>query len=139
MEKQKQYPKIVTSVLIYNDKNEIFLARGVKWENKWTVPGGHLEWGESFEESIKREVKEETNLEIENVELLGIQEAIFPPAYHKKKHMVFLDFCAKVLSGDVILNNEHSEYKWFSLDEIPYDELNESVKSFIEKFKKNRG
>lgn len=136
MSKEKKSPKVVVGVLIYNDKNEVFLARGLKWKNYWTVPGGHLEWGESFEECVRREVKEETNMEISNIEFLKIQEAIFPPNYHKEKHMVFLNFCAKAESYDVVLDEEHSEYKWFKLEDIPTEEINKSVSLTINKFLK---
>jgi nucleoside triphosphatase len=39
---EKKFPKVAVGVIIYNDNNEIFLAKSHKWENKWIVPGGRI-------------------------------------------------------------------------------------------------
>ena len=50
--------------LIINSNDEILLVKSHKWiEKKWTVPGGHIELGETAHDAIIREVKEETNLD----------------------------------------------------------------------------
>lgn len=131
-------PKIVVGVLIYNNKNEIFLAKSKKWSDKWIVPGGHLEWGEKLHHCAKREVKEETNLEIGDIELIEIQESIFSKEYHEKKHMVFIDFCAKIKSNKIILNDELQEYKWFKPKDALRINLNKSTNKFIKMFIKFR-
>ena len=45
----------------------------MKWGNLWVVPGGHIEYGETIEEAIKREMKEETNLDIKLEKILFVQ------------------------------------------------------------------
>jgi len=127
-------PKIVAGILVYNNNDEIFLAKNVKWDDKWTVIGGHLEMGESLQDCAKREVKEETNLEIEDIRLVDIQESIFPNTYYKNKHMIFVDFSAKMSGGDAKLNDEFSEYKWFKPEDALQLDLSTSTKSFIENF-----
>lgn len=64
---KSEYPKIVIGALIYNEENKIFLGKSHKWGDRWIVPGGHLELGETFVECIKREVREETNLEVSDI------------------------------------------------------------------------
>ena len=127
-------PKVVVGVLVYNDKNEIFLAKSNKWSDEWVVPGGHLEWGESFEECAKRETKEETNLELTDLEFIGIQESILPKKYTKKKHMVFVDYCGKFKKGSVKLNDELQEHVWIKPEDSLKLDLNSSTKDFILRF-----
>lgn len=131
----KNFPKVVVGALIYNDKNEIFLGKSYKWGENWIIPGGHLEWGEKLSDCVKREVKEETDLDVENIELVGIQESIFSKEFHKKKHMVFMDYCCQTKSDDVELNDEIQEYVWIdSKDALKNYQLAEATKEFIEKF-----
>ncbi len=119
----KQYPKVVVGVVIYNTTGEIFLAKGNKWDGRWVLIGGHLEWGETLTNCVKREVFEETGMTIDKVEFIGIQESIFSPEFHKPKHMVFLDYYALYVQGDIVLNEESSEYVWIKPQEA-LDTLN---------------
>lgn len=133
-----EYPKIVIGALIYNVENKIFLGKSKKWGDKWIVPGGHLELGETFIECIKREVKEETNLEISNIELIGIQESIFSEEFHKKRHMIFLDYCCLVKNDNIKLNDEIQDYIWImpeeALDKLTLAKTTVNfIKSFIDK------
>jgi nucleoside triphosphatase len=115
---KSEYPKIVIGALIYNEEKKIFLGKSNKWGDRWIVPGGHLELGETFVECIKREVREETNLEISDIELIGIQESIFSEEFHKKRHMIFLDYCCLANnSSDIKLNDEIQEYIWIKPEE----------------------
>jgi nucleoside triphosphatase len=132
-QKNLHIPRIVVGVLIYNDKNEIFLAKSYKWKDKWIVPGGHLEWGETLKNCVKREVKEETNLDIDGIELIFVKENIFSEEFHEKRHMLFMDYSAKVINTNVKLNDELQEYKWIKPQDALEMNLNLSTKKFIEK------
>lgn len=61
--------KFVTQVsgYIFNDKNEMLIVKN----KNWTIPGGHLEGNESYEETLRREIIEESNVEIKNIKFLG--------------------------------------------------------------------
>ena len=56
--------KKCVGVIIYNNKDEIFLMSSPKWK-KWLIPGGRIEEGETEEEALRREIKEEMNIELE--------------------------------------------------------------------------
>ena len=127
-------PRIVVGVLIYNEKEELFLFQTHKWHDKWIVPGGHLEWGETLEKCARREVKEETNLEIENIEFFGVQESINSEEFHEKRHMIFMDYSAKLVRGDVVLNQEAEKWGWFSPQEALKLDLNSSTREFITRY-----
>ena len=86
-------------------------------------------------EAVKRETKEETGLDIENVEFLDLQESIFSEDFHKPKHMIFLNYTAKALGNKVILNDEMEEYTWIKPEKALLElNLNASSRTFIQKF-----
>jgi molecular chaperone GrpE len=114
------YPKVVAGVFIFNEKNELFLAKSPKWHNKYICPGGRIELNEKIKDAAKREVKEETNLKITDIELVKVIDGLdIDKSYTKEdSHLIFLDHVAKV-KGDlkIKLNEELKEYKWLPLDE----------------------
>lgn len=128
-------PKPVVGILIYNDAGEVLLWKSRKWTDKWVVFWGHVEWGESLLDAVKRETREETGLEIQDIEFIGLQESIFSEEFHKPKHMIFLNYAAKAITNEVILNDEMQEYAWIkpekSLSEL---NLNASSRIFIQSF-----
>ncbi len=62
--------------IIFNDENEILVCRESS-DSKWIIPGGHPEEGESFEETLKREVLEEVDVEISDIKPLGVFKVEF--------------------------------------------------------------
>ena len=73
-------------------------------------------------------------MDVHNVQMLQLQESIFPEQFHDKRHFVFLDFMAEYKEGDIVLNEELQEYKWVTPKEAMTMNLNESTKSFVEAF-----
>jgi nucleoside triphosphatase len=99
--------------LIVNEEGRILLAKSHKWFDKYTLPGGHIEVGESMVDAVKREVKEEVGLDVDVVEMLLVQEAIFAPEFYKKKHFVFIDFYCKSKDQKVKVDQtEIQDYIW---------------------------
>jgi len=114
---EKKYPEPTVGALIFNQENKIFLMTSTKWKGKYVIPGGHIELGEKIEQALKREIKEETNLEIFDIKFIGLQEFIFGEEFHEKKHFIFLDYACKTKDNNVILNKEGSEYVWVAIKE----------------------
>jgi len=112
MSEEKKYPESCVGLIIYNDNGEILLIQCPKWGDYWHIPGGHIEIGETGEQALKREIMEETGLEIDDIEFIGWQDAIEPKGYFKKKHFVFLDYCARMSGGKITKSNEMEEYIW---------------------------
>ena len=102
----QQFPEPTTGGLIFNAEDKLFLMKSHKWRDKWVVPGGHIELGETIEESLIREVKEETNLDIFDIEFICFQEFIFDELFWKRRHYIFFDFACKTDSTEVLLNSE---------------------------------
>jgi len=100
------FPEPTVGALIVDKQGKILLARSHKWFDKYTLPGGHIEVGESMADAVRREVKEEVGLDVEVVEMLLVQEAIFAPEFYKKKHFIFIDFYCKSKDQQVKLDHE---------------------------------
>ncbi|MEM4366819.1 MAG: NUDIX domain-containing protein [Candidatus Anstonellales archaeon] len=112
--KEQEFPEPTAGALIFNKDGKIFLMRSHKWRGKWVMPGGHIELGETIEQALRREVFEETGLKVYGIRFLGIQEFIFDKAFWKKRHFIFFDFACKTRGSKVKLNDEGSEYGWFT-------------------------
>ena len=123
---EQKYPEPTVGALIFNQEGKIFLMSSPKWRGKYIIPGGHIELGETMEEALKREIKEETNLDIFDLEFLVLQEFIFGKEFHEKRHFIFLDYVCKTRSKDVVLNDEGRDYVWVTVEEA----LNLSIEPY---------
>lgn len=129
------YPEATVGALVANSKGEVLIVRSNKWSNKYTVPGGHIELGERAEDAIKREVKEETALDVSHVRLLLVQEAIFPANYYKHEHFVFMDYLCTSLNSEVKLDGrELQEYIWIKPDDALKLDLEDYTRNFVLKY-----
>ena len=107
---------------IINDKNEVLLQfkrRGFG-TGKWNGPGGKVETGETSEQAVRREVKEETGLDIINpIKMAELEFYFIGKAEWNQSSDVYV---AKNYSGEIAASDE-GELKWFKTDEIPYDKM----------------
>ena len=114
-------PLVGIGVLIFNHKNEMLLGHRINSHGMgtWCNPGGHLEFGESFETCAIREVKEEIGVDITDPKFFDITHDIFEA---EKKHYVSIFMQCNFPEGQVIQNMEphkFSEWKWFDWDNLP--------------------
>jgi len=141
-EKPKLTPEPTVGGLIFNAKGEIFLMKSDKWKGMYCIPGGHIELGETLIDAVKREIKEETNLDVKNIEFHSIQDCIFSENYYKKRHFIFVDFVCTAVSNEVILSDEGFDYVWIKPENIdkysvePYTVR--MIKFYLKKSNKSR-
>jgi 8-oxo-dGTP diphosphatase len=116
-----QHPQVRVGIAVFVIKDGTFLMlqrKGSHGEGTWSLPGGHLEYGESFEDTARREVKEETNLNIMNVRIGGITNDIFS---NENKHYVTVWMMSEWESG-IEQNMEPQKctaQAWRTFDTLP--------------------
>ncbi len=115
-----QRPFLAVSAAIMRDGKVLAVRRARQPAlNLYTMPGGVVEIGETLAEAVKREVREETALEIEPVALAGHREAILRDGQgHVERHFIILCFAARWLSGEPVLNEELDDARWLTLAEL---------------------
>lgn len=137
----KSYPEPVVGAFILNSKRELLLVKSNKWNKKlWTVPGGHIELGESIENAVIREVREEVGLIVKYKKTFNILEAIYPKNFIKHKHFIFIECICFVTNGNAVKidQKEIQVSKWFKLDKIPMRDLEEYTKLAVIDFLKEK-
>ena len=105
---------------IFNEKGEVLLQKRADC-NKWGFPGGAVELGETPEMAAKREVKEETGLDVEVGNLIGIytdSDVVYPNG--DKAHSICICYEMKIMGGELVCDRDETlELKFFSLDNMP--------------------
>ena len=103
---------------LIQDGDKILLQNRVKedWTG-YTLPGGHIEIGESFVDAVKREMKEETGLEILNPRLVGIKQFPMKNGNYVEGRYVVLLFKATEFTGNVV-SSEEGQMEWIRYDQV---------------------
>lgn len=110
--------EVVTGGVIRKKDGKILLARSPKWSNKWVLPGGHIEPGETILEAAKREAEEETGLKVKSVLILRSGELINPPEFYRPIHLIYFHCLSEVIGGKINLQkDELNEYLWIEPQE----------------------
>jgi 8-oxo-dGTP diphosphatase len=123
------FPYLVNITYILNDRGEVLLqkkARGFGVGN-WNGPGGKIKPGEDLAESAKREVLEETEIIVDEIERRGEIEFIFPDQSINNYTHVFI---AKKWHGEP-RNTGEGELQWFKVDELPLDKMLDDDKYWL--------
>lgn len=120
MKPGKDYIGVGCGAFILNKEGKVLLQQRNKDPEKgyWSIPGGKLEWMETFEEAVKREIKEECDIDIKIEKLLGICDHIVK---NENQHWVSPSFLCKITNGEpkIMEPTKHTDMKWFSLNELP--------------------
>ncbi|MBD2020962.1 NUDIX domain-containing protein [Leptolyngbya sp. FACHB-36] len=120
-QKGKDYIGVgVGAVIVEHDR--ILLLKRLKEPEAgcWSIQGGAVEFGETIENAIRREVKEELSVDCEILRLLGVVNHILPEA---AVHWVAPVFLVKIIAGipKNMEPNKHSDLRWFDLTNLPVD------------------
>jgi 8-oxo-dGTP diphosphatase len=113
--------------MIFDEQNRILLCHR-RDHDLWNLPGGALESGEAPWDGVKREVKEETALDVEVTKLAGVYSK------PEKDDMVF-SFVCKIIGGQITLNDEADQIEYFEVEKLPANTVPkqvERIKDFLE-------
>jgi len=124
---RQRYPEPTVGAVILNGRRQMLLVRSHKWGDRWTIAGGHVEVGETLEDALRREIREEVGLEIRDIRFLMTQEAIFSREFWEKRHFVFFDFVCRCGKGAVRVDGEEVQsFEWVK----PEDALKLNLDTF---------
>jgi 8-oxo-dGTP diphosphatase len=118
----RDYIGVGVGAMVFNRDGRVFLSqRGPRAKNErgcWEFPGGSVEWGEPLTAAIKREFKEEYELEIEVVELLAVFDHILG---EERQHWVSPTFIARYVAGTprILEPDKCAAIGWFELSTLP--------------------
>ncbi len=139
MKKGFDYIGVGVGGIIFNAEGRVFLAkRGREARNesgKWEFPGGAVEFGETLEHALAREVLEEYGITIEVGALLDVVNHIIPA---EGQHWVSPSFICRIADGSPVIKEPHKccEIGWFDINRIPEQELTIASKKSFENLKK---
>ncbi|MFZ2484678.1 MAG: NUDIX domain-containing protein [Minisyncoccia bacterium] len=145
--KDKELHRIVVTAIIYNPKFEYLVTKRSLHKKvmpgKWTVPGGGLEvddyintksstqgakqWYGALENTLRREIREEVNVEIGKPEYLLDYTFIRPDGIP----VLGLTYIAEYVSGEVKLDEDATEFAWISVDEVEKYDFIEGIEDEI--------
>jgi 8-oxo-dGTP diphosphatase len=144
MPDNRRYPKrpvLGVGALIFNRGKILLVERGKEpMKGYWSLPGGALETGETLEEGIIREVREETGLEVKPVKVLEIFERIIRDAHGAAEyHYVLIDYVCRITGGSLRAADDASRAAWVPRQQLSRYEITTGTLPVIEKGFRERG
>lgn len=120
---KREYPDVplvgVGAIIIERDRVVLIKRGQAPLQGQWSIPGGMLEVGETLREAAVREVLEETGLQVEAGELLGVFDRIVRDSDERiLYHYVLIDFLCQRIAGEPIPACDAAEARWFNRNEI---------------------
>lgn len=126
----------VGAVIVCDGRILLEKRKGEPGKGKWSIPGGLVELGERAEQTVIREVREETNLEVDNPGLIDVVDSItFDEGGRIKYHFVIVDYFVKLKGGTVKAADDAAELKWVPFNEVEKYDLTKTFRAF---FQRNR-
>jgi 8-oxo-dGTP diphosphatase len=133
-----QHIVVAVGAIIEDDEGRILLVkhkkeRGGYWQGKWICPGGGLEFGENIKEGVKREVKEETNLEVELITPLVPFDRIVKVDEVTNLHVIYIDYIASLLGGELEAGSDVGEALWVEKESVSkmWQEIHEDTQRLL--------
>ena len=131
------FPKVGIGVVIINKNKKVLVGkRKGSHAQFYSIPGGHLDFGETFEKAAIRETKEETNLDLENVKVIGIANNL--KTFRKEgKHYISVFLLADRFSGELKTMEpaKCEEWIWVDPHNLPmpqFDASQRGIKCYLE-------
>lgn len=127
------------------DKNRVLLARrgSPPLQNQWSIPGGALELGETLAQGVTRELREETGLDVNVIELIEVFERLDPAPHGQETsaesdlrpryHYVILDYLCEVRGGTLRAGSDALELAWATEEELAKFGVTEAALRVLQK------
>jgi ADP-ribose pyrophosphatase YjhB (NUDIX family) len=130
-----EHPIIGVGAVVVQGSRVLLVRRDTEpLRGEWSVPGGMLELGEKLRDGVRREVREETGLEVEPGEVLDVFDSIFTDTLGRTQyHYVLIDYLCRPLSGEARAGSDVSDVRWVGLNALPAMGLRESIEQVVRK------
>ena len=120
---KREYPErpvVGVGAVVLDGRKVLLIRRGAEpLKGQWSLPGGGLETGERLEDGLRREVREETGLEVSILGLAGVYDRIMPDAAGKAQfHYVLIDYVCRAAGGELCAGGDAAEVRWVGEDEL---------------------
>lgn len=126
-------PVITVGAAIFDREERVLMIRTHKWSNLWGIPGGKVKFGETSEEALRRELREETNLQVEDIRFVLVQDCIHSREFYRDEHFVLLNYTCRTGGAPTVqLNEEAQAYQWISLPDALKLDLNTPTRILLE-------
>ena len=103
-----------TKAIIVRDEKFLALYKHIDDEKLWDLPGGRMEFGETPEQTLHREIFEELCIEVKPVKLIDTWNYVFENTYH----VTGVIYYCEANTDDIKLSNEHDGYEWVSFKDV---------------------
>lgn len=140
MRKRHRHPAVTVNWIIERGNKILLQKRAMTpFKNHWEIGGGFINYGETVEDALVREVKEETGFGVKPKGIIGVYS---DPKRDPRGHAVSIFFAVNIIGGKLRINEEVKEFKWFRINEIDFNSLGFDHAKLINdylKWKKNKG
>ena len=113
-------PVVGVGGLVVRDGRVLLARRGKPpLLRQWTIPGGTVELGETLQEAVVREMREETSLTVEPIEVLTVFDRIEREGEEVRYHFVIVDFLCRAAAGEARAGSDALEVAWVRPEDVP--------------------
>jgi ADP-ribose pyrophosphatase YjhB (NUDIX family) len=125
-------PVVTVGALIHRPDGKFLVIRTHKWRDTYGVPGGKIDYGETMEAALVREIREETALAVTDVRFVVAQDCVDSQEFYKPAHFILLNFTCRCEQDAVQLNDEAQSYRWVDRAEALALPLNSFTRRLVE-------
>ncbi len=129
---ESHLPVATVGGLIFNARGEVLMIRTHKWSNLWGIPGGKIKWGETADEALRRELKEETGLEVTDIRFVLVQDCIHSKEFYREAHFILLNYTCRCAGEPLVkLNDEAREWRWATMAQACGMPINQPTRKLL--------
>jgi 8-oxo-dGTP diphosphatase len=115
--------------IVLNAENKFLTIKRFYGKKQWDLPGGAVDYPETHEEALRREIDEETGIEITAIKPLEVQTG-----YNKDEdfYIIFIGYTCTTSDSEIRLSHEHTDYRWVSKAELLELDATQYLKDFVD-------
>jgi 8-oxo-dGTP diphosphatase len=123
----------VGGVVVRDGKAVIIKRANEPYKGQWSIPGGRLELGESLVDAVRRELREETGLDVQVGPLIDVFERILRDDDGVRYHFVIVDYLCTCIGGSLCAGDDAADAMWVASDDLATYDIRESAVAVIRK------